>query len=78
MKCSEIKIMYLDANECIQNPSVCRENSNCTNTEGSYACECLRGYTGDGKHNCSGMFYIKIAYHNYISFKASLFLEFDM
>ena len=54
---SKMKIIYLDVDECTQNPGVCDINANCTNTEGSYSCECLKGYTGDGEHNCSGNAY---------------------
>ncbi|CAB4038658.1 latent-transforming growth factor beta-binding 4-like isoform X1, partial [Paramuricea clavata] len=39
--------------ECVQTPDICHQNANCTNTEGSYSCQCLKGYTGDGKLNCS-------------------------
>ena len=28
-------------------------NAQCTNTDGSYTCGCLNGYSGDGK-NCTG------------------------
>ena len=31
----------------------------CTNTEGSYTCECKPGFTGDGKE-CTGKKYIRI------------------
>lgn len=43
-----------DIDECAS-PELneCGENSICTNTEGSYVCRCVRGYTGDGK-SCTG------------------------
>ena len=47
-------IKNLDVDECMQNSNDCDANANCTNTEGSYTCECLRGYTGNGR-NCSGI-----------------------
>jgi hypothetical protein len=48
------KHIVIDVDECIQTPDICHQNANCTNTEGSYSCQCLKGYTGDGKLNCSG------------------------
>ena len=47
-------IKHLDVDECLQNSNDCDANANCTNTEGSYTCECLGGYTGNGR-NCSGI-----------------------
>jgi hypothetical protein len=44
----------LDVNECMETPGVCHQYANCTNTDGNYSCECLRGFTGDGYLNCSG------------------------
>ena len=40
-----------DVDECEND--VCDSNALCTNTEGSYGCECRVGYTGDGK-TCTG------------------------
>ena len=34
---------------------VCDSNANCSNTRGSYICNCRAGYTGDGK-TCQGRF----------------------
>ena len=42
-----------DINECTTNTHNCHDNANCTNTNGSFACECWNGFTGDGK-NCTG------------------------
>ena len=40
--------MYVDINECEDNPEICDINANCTNTIGSYMCSCSSGYTGNG------------------------------
>ena len=32
---------------------ICHDDANCTNTNGSYYCTCLEGYSGQGEH-CSG------------------------
>ena len=40
--------LYVDVNECEDDPGICNINANCTNTVGSYMCSCLSGYTGDG------------------------------
>ena len=44
----------IDVNECNNVPSVCHQNATCTNSEGSYSCQCGNGYSGDGKINCTG------------------------
>ena len=33
---------------------MCDSNAVCSNTEGSYVCSCVEGYTGDGK-TCTGI-----------------------
>lgn len=44
----------LDVNECAVNPNLC-VNGICINTDGSYRCECLRGYTlGADQRTCEG------------------------
>ena len=43
----------LDINEC-ENSSTCHPRANCSNTEGSFSCQCEKGYTGDGIFNCTG------------------------
>ena len=45
-------LQFLDTNACLRNP--CDTNAECTDTGGSYECECKSGYTGDG-WNCTGM-----------------------
>ena len=45
---------FSDNNECLTNP--CHSVANCTNTIGSFKCECPpEGYSGNG-FNCQGMF----------------------
>ena len=34
----------------------CDMNAECTNTDGSYTCSCLAGYSGDGLSTCDGIF----------------------
>ena len=38
---------------------MCHSNASCTNNEGSYSCECLEGFSGDG-FNCSSMSEYKV------------------
>ena len=41
-------IMYIsDIDECVEQ-SPCDENAQCTNTPGSFTCDCIEGYSGDG------------------------------
>ncbi|PIO77706.1 calcium binding EGF domain protein [Teladorsagia circumcincta] len=39
-----------DIDECRGYTAVCDRNAWCTNTIGSYNCECMASYRGDGKH----------------------------
>ena len=43
----------LDLDECRGNNNHCHQNAVCTNTLGSYKCQCATGYSGDG-FSCSG------------------------
>ena len=44
-----------DLNECASdNTNDCAAEASCTNTNGSYTCECTKGFTGDG-FKCTGM-----------------------
>ena len=38
------KFSLLDIDECLASP--CMHGANCINTEGSYMCQCLPGWTG--------------------------------
>ena len=45
---------YTDIDECGDTfANSCSSTATCTNTPGSYTCECYIGYTGDGV-NCAG------------------------
>ena len=46
---------FVDINECA-GVNNCSENSNCTNTLGSYQCSCHDGYLDEGNgYTCTGM-----------------------
>ena len=51
--------LVADVDECVD-PSPCDTNAMCTNTPGSYTCDCNAGYTGDGV-TCTGK-YLAIDY----------------
>ena len=46
----------LDLNECDLGRDLCDVNAICLNNEGSYSCQCKRGFTGNG-HYCRRNFY---------------------
>ena len=46
----------------------CHANAECTNTQGSFSCTCVEGYSGDGV-DCQGMLIIII-----IEFKTCRYL----
>ena len=46
--------VYTDVNECEEYHGLCEQN--CTNTVGSYGCECSAGYSlNEDEHNCDGI-----------------------
>ena len=45
----------IDTDECAtENTNECDANADCSNNEGSYSCNCIAGYYGDG-YSCDGM-----------------------
>ena len=49
--------LTLDVDECSLNTTRCHELAECVNNEGSFTCECMTGYEGDGVEICDGMFF---------------------
>ena len=41
-----------DVNECKLGTDNCHDDAKCTNTDGSYTCQCRKGYRGDGVDQC--------------------------
>ena len=51
----ESAVIYLlsfvvDIDECMRGTHDCHDNATCTNTEGSYECDCIEGYMGNGTY----------------------------
>ena len=46
-------LFHSDLDECLNDTDICDEHANCANTDGSYTCECDKGYSGDG-YSCTG------------------------
>ena len=46
----------VDVDECQAKNHNCHVKAQCDNSEGSFNCTCLQGYSGDGV-NCTGMIY---------------------
>ena len=44
-------LTFIDIDECETNP--CHSNASCTDSEGSFDCQCNNGYTGNGVSNCA-------------------------
>ena len=63
----KIFLFPLDVDECSTGNNSCHVNASCTNTDGSYECDCISGFSGDG-YNCSSKFCaIEIICKNYQS-----------
>lgn len=48
------KTFAADIDECSGDLGYCHKFAECTNTAGSYVCQCMDGYHGDGTDNCQG------------------------
>ena len=46
-------LLPVDDDECVSDTDNCDGNANCTNTEGSFTCQCSSGFNGDGE-TCEG------------------------
>ena len=44
---------FADIDECATGDHTCDVNADCSNTNGSFTCSCITGYSGDGM-TCSG------------------------
>jgi hypothetical protein len=47
----DFSVLLTDIDECLNNP--CHSNASCTDSEGSFDCQCNNGYAGDGVSNCA-------------------------
>ena len=47
--------LFSDIDECATGDHTCHVNAACSNTEGSFTCSCVSGYSGDGM-TCIGLF----------------------
>ena len=45
---------HIDIDECVLNTDNCHANATCTNTPGSFTCQCKAGFNGNGV-SCTGM-----------------------
>ena len=53
---NDLYFQIIDIDECQNDSSNCSQFANCTNTIGSFTCECDIGYTGDAyESSCVGM-----------------------
>ena len=44
---------FSDIDECATGDHTCDVNADCSNTNGSFTCSCISGYSGDGM-TCNG------------------------
>ena len=44
-----------DIDECKIGIDLCHDNATCSNTNGSYTCQCKSGFSGNGTTLCAGM-----------------------
>ena len=63
------QFLTADIDECRTYKADCSKNAWCVNTIGSYRCECMAGYRGDGR-TCvyTGMGRLSVNVHNMFMF----------
>ena len=54
LKLFECSSIFPDVNECLIDNGGCHKKADCTNTDGSFKCDCQSGFTGDGVSTCNG------------------------
>ena len=59
--------LFIDINECMNIPSPCHINATCNDTDGSYVCTCIDGYSGNGTTNCTSTFFVRVTFSFYVS-----------
>ena len=47
-------LIFSDIDECFENTHSCVNDANCTNTDGSFICQCGFGFVGDGRSTGTG------------------------
>ena len=47
-------LFFVDIDECWTN--LCHASASCTDNEGSFVCECINGFSGDGFSNCASKY----------------------
>lgn len=52
----QLLYLFLDINECSIDQLRCGDNATCVNTNGSFYCACLPGYSNETSVNCTGTF----------------------
>ena len=68
-------VSFTDFDECTAGTDNCAEDATCMNTDGSFACTCNTGYTGDGAI-CNGEMYWVDPYFTWNIYDGKIFLYF--
>jgi len=58
--------LVVDDDECAQGSHACAKHALCTDTLGSYTCQCKPGFFGDGWTYCEGMYMNKNLLYAYV------------